>query len=117
MDRVIQKELREKKGKVFFKYFIKQDEVILGSAILRDRKGEMTILSLQVEPEFRGKGVATELLNKIISDYSTTDLYIRPRPYKDKPVDRDKLRNFYAKMGFVELGEEGKMVKLHRAGS
>jgi len=58
---------------------------------------------LEVEPEFRGKGIGKMLLGKTLdyADENHTPVFTRPLPFGEEPfVPRDELIDFYCRHGF-----------------
>lgn len=90
------------------RYDIHQGSRNVASAVVRPnpRKelGGMTLSDLLVRKEHRGEGLGRQLLQHVTSEHE--GLFLRPRPYKDRPLAEDKLRSFYASEGFQPHGKE-----------
>lgn len=66
------------------------------------------ITALYVAPQFRRKGLATQLVNRVKA-IRRTPLYLRVSPYKDEPLPEEKLIAFYQKMGFQPVQNMNKV--------
>ena len=78
--------------------------VILGFAALFDNRKYYFIDNLYVRPEHRNEGVAKELIQEIVSDYSDKPIKcIANNPYALK---------IFHNLGFTEDGSNGKYKKL-----
>ncbi len=78
----------------------KDKENVVGFIRLKINTGEIQLLSLYVLPEYSGKGIGTSLW--------VESLRLLPR---DKPVTTEfaiytRAKDFYEKMGFVDMDEE-----------
>jgi GNAT superfamily N-acetyltransferase len=101
---------KTKYNRYIWKYYLTNEKRIIGSIKVKYKERELTLLNLNIEPEHRGKGLAKALLQIVIDKHgSKEELYIKPNPYKDQPVSRDKLEKFYQSFGFNAFGSEGKM--------
>lgn len=69
-------------------------------ATTRPFRGGRIVENLFVPESFRKEGLATQLLANIEKD-ADTELWILPDPYADRPVEKEKLKKFYRKMGFA----------------
>jgi GNAT superfamily N-acetyltransferase len=63
------------------------------------RQNVTAISSLYVDPRYRGKGLAKKLLDIAKSKHS--NLVLRAKPFKDKPLNTDALKGLYGKHGFM----------------
>lgn len=61
------------------------------------------INNLWVAGEYRGDGVATELLQLCIEEFYGQDLYLMVRAYNEHPMSDQELVDFYEKYGFEEI--------------
>ena len=80
-------------------------KIIALMTVRQENKNEITVSRLYVDASYQGKGIGTELLNKLPSQF--------PKIKKIRlQVDREnrKARKFYAKRGFKESGTEEKMI-------
>lgn len=69
------------------------------------RAGTREISHVFVPPADRGKRLATALMNFICqeADANRITLLMTVRPYDEGGPDEDRLKDWYAKFGFVEL--------------
>lgn len=58
------------------------------------------ISGLCVRSDHRGKGLASELMRRIESDFEGQVLRGRARPYKDEPMETEELLEMYGAWGF-----------------
>ncbi len=100
--------------KQFWKYYIILQNEVIGSVKLKFKGSELTILSLNIHPEFRGRKLSKTLLNEVIKRHGHIDLYIKPRPYGLNSLSREKLYEYYKSFGFKDLDED---LKLKRKGT
>jgi len=82
----------------------------VGYALVKKVKGKVFLDGIYVLPAHRNKGIATYLLKTVLLNHQNADLFVIPKPYKDKSVRKEDLIEWYKRFGFEE-GEEGKMVK------
>jgi GNAT superfamily N-acetyltransferase/2'-5' RNA ligase len=78
--------------------------------LMRNFHGKDIFRKMQVDKEHRGKGVAKELLRRLMehADEEGIDtVYTRANPYNDEPLSREDLMKFYAKFGFEPSEQEG----------
>jgi GNAT superfamily N-acetyltransferase len=68
---------------------------------------EWYIQAVQVKPEFQGKGVASELLRRVVDKYKDKQMGLRAHPYGSKTLSREQLMKFYSKFGFIPTGKRG----------
>ena len=63
------------------------------------------ISSLIVDQSERGHGSATELMHILTTqaDESGLTLLVVVEPFDDEPIDGDRLRNWYERLGFIEI--------------
>ena len=71
----------------------------MGSDTLRE------LVRVQVDSEYRGKGVATALLNKVIEIYGIDDLLLTVVPLTNDGLNKEQLTKFYSKFGFERTRE------------
>jgi GNAT superfamily N-acetyltransferase len=69
--------------------------------------GVLWMTNLWVSEELRGKGVARALISRALKDWPGRTIYLTIRPYADKPVDFERLKAFYTKMGFIATDVPG----------
>lgn len=69
------------------------------------------VKSLYVDPKHRGKGVAKMLLDEVERKNKGKELRLRARPFRDKSVSADSLKEIYKKRGYVQYDEDNRMVK------
>lgn len=76
--------------------------------LMRGFHGKDIFRKMEVDPEHRGKGVAKELLQRLMDKADAdgiTTIYTRANPYNDEPLSQEDLMNFYAKFGFKPSDE------------
>jgi 2'-5' RNA ligase/GNAT superfamily N-acetyltransferase len=83
----------------------------VGYAVTRPvREGTGTQLnSLLVKPAHRGKGLASALVRAAIESHPDDDIWLRARPFGDKPQVVHRLEQMYRRHGF-ESTPDGRMV-------
>ena len=71
------------------------------------RKGTREITSLYTKEESRGKGKASQLLQKVCKEADNVGivLLIAPKPF-DNGLGQQELEDFYSRHGFVRINEE-----------
>ena len=75
----------------------------------RMRAGMREILSLEVPPEDRRQGLATQLMRRTMqeADEAGLVLLIHVKPYDENGiVDVDQLQSFYQRFGFARIQEQ-----------
>lgn len=92
---LLQKSINEN---LFFK--IEQNGIIIGFAICRflKTKNLLSIDKIGIHPDYRGKNLGTELINKIKQKYNTIRI--------DVVADNINAIKFYKKNGFIEIGKK-----------
>lgn len=107
----LEHEKKEKNKIPFDKFLITSNGEEVGSVLVKQKEFGLTVLSLKVSREHRGKGLAKLLLQTVCEYFNNNDLYIRANPFGDAPISREKLYVLYEKYGFKEFGEEKRMVR------
>jgi len=74
--------------------------------------GGVWLKGLKVDPEHRGQGYATKLLEHALEKYKDQQLSMRAKPYDDKPVDVEALKRFYQRYGFEVYDDENRMRRI-----
>jgi GNAT superfamily N-acetyltransferase len=82
-------------------------------------KREKAVVCFEIAPEFRGKGVATALLNRVVAD-AKTEGYIAVEGF---PVVRDERYEWdctgpmrlYEKVGFIEVARQADRIVMRKA--
>jgi 8-oxo-dGTP pyrophosphatase MutT (NUDIX family)/GNAT superfamily N-acetyltransferase len=70
------------------------------------------IKGMFVDPDHRGQGIARKLIQMKMEEAPGKKLRLRPKPFKDAPMDEDQLKSFYGSLGFKEYDKEGRMEKM-----
>lgn len=73
-------------------------------------EGGMWLKGMKVDPLHRGKGLARSLVEQALQKYPDQEFRLRARPYDDKALDVEKLKAFYARLGFKPYDDENRMV-------
>lgn len=109
----IREEIKQQQGTQYWKYTVHDSPAgVIGSVVVMPKKYGLTINDLQIDEQHRRKGLAKILLETIIDKHGKNDLFVRPRPYNDKPVSKEILTELYERYNFVQFGGEGRMVRL-----
>jgi GNAT superfamily N-acetyltransferase len=69
------------------------------------------VKSLYVDPKHRGKGVATLLMDEVERKNKGKELRLRARPFRDKSMSADELKEIYGRRGYVQYDDKNRMVK------
>jgi GNAT superfamily N-acetyltransferase len=69
------------------------------------------VKSLYVDPKHRGKGVAKMLLDEVERKNKGKELRLRARPFRDKSVSAEGLKEMYGRRGYVQYDDKNRMVK------
>jgi len=75
-----------------------------------DDGSHQAINAIFVAPEHRQRGLGSELMRRAIAANPDAELRLRARPFKDKPLDAESLKQFYGKQGFEKFDDENRMV-------
>lgn len=67
------------------------------------------LFELQVGKPHRGRGYARKLMHAVLGDFTDKPVWLHIDPFNDKPVGKEKLREFYMSLGFQ--GSDDGMVK------
>ncbi len=70
------------------------------------------IEALQIDPDYRRRGIARTLLNymlRLLGDWDKP-VYIKAAPYNDEPMNLEQLMKFYSSFGFEDLNDNGYML-------
>lgn len=81
--------------------------------LMEIEKNKFLVTRVSVPREHRGKGIGTELLNKVIkdADKECATLLIEPQPYADTTMTKKSLINYYKRFGFEYISEEDYMIR------
>ena len=74
------------------------ENVIAGAIWTRKLDGGVPILSVAVLPEFRGKGIATAMMEQFLVEAGAVSQEMQVDTYENEKVER-----FYEKFGFIKL--------------
>lgn len=86
-------------------YLLKQDGSIVCCVYLLGppSDGIGLITSVWTHPEFRGNGLASELLRLVLSDADDDNVQLWLKIEPDNLDDFDRLAEWYARLGFTEI--------------
>jgi GNAT superfamily N-acetyltransferase len=59
----------------------------------------------------RRTGLGTQLLDRVVHDWCTRDLYLSVEPYTDEPLDAPTLAQWYSSFGFEDTPVPGVMCR------
>jgi predicted GNAT family acetyltransferase/predicted double-glycine peptidase len=76
----------------------------VGYIRIRPGKRKVRIKSLYVAPKYRGKGLAHELLKRVIDENKDKEISLGVDPFKDKPMTVKNLKELYSSHGFESVG-------------
>ena len=74
------------------------ENVIAGAIWTRKLDGGVPILSLAILPEFRGKGIATAMIEQFLVEAGAVSQEMQVETYENEKVEK-----FYEKFGFIKL--------------
>lgn len=74
--------------------------------------GGVWIKGLKVDPEYRGRGYASQLLARALEKYQDQEISLRAKPYGDKPLNAEALKRFYKNYGFEAYDDEDRMRRM-----
>ncbi len=86
----------------------------IGKARLTDDGEKYVFRGMKVNKDHRGKGIATELLNRLMQhadDNGIGNIHTKADPEDDEPMNREELMKFYGKFGFKPEGDDGSMIR------
>lgn len=76
-------------------------ERVIGFLDVVHEAGAVVLRSIEIEPEFHGRGIGSELLRRVIADADHAGLPVKLRVLK---VNSGAMR-LYERLGFVQVGE------------
>jgi 8-oxo-dGTP pyrophosphatase MutT (NUDIX family)/GNAT superfamily N-acetyltransferase len=82
----------------------------VGHVTAGDKGDHVLIEQVNVQPEYRGKGIASRLLDNAINHFSGRELRLKPDPYgfpHPTSLNKDQLRSFYRSHGFEPAEDAG----------
>ncbi|MFQ6052336.1 MAG: GNAT family N-acetyltransferase [Candidatus Hydrothermarchaeota archaeon] len=79
--------------------------IFIGVARVREYEGEVAIDLINVNPNRRGEGIGTKLLEKIVNDYDNHLLTVTTFPY---------LEEWYEEFGFKKTYKKGNLIHMVR---
>lgn len=71
--------------------------------------GVLWLTNVYTHEEYRGKGLANDLLVYALQQWQHRDIYLKVQPYADSPIESRSLSEWYAKRGFVATDVPGVM--------
>jgi ribosomal protein S18 acetylase RimI-like enzyme len=81
-------------------------KVSISKALPKSMRGRVyEITKVRTEPEYRGRGLASDLMldTCLDADLAGKFLLVQVDPDDDSPVDRQGLAEFYSKFGFAPI--------------
>jgi ribosomal protein S18 acetylase RimI-like enzyme len=86
----------------YFKVLAK-DQIAGGLIVARQAPREYELARLFIDPDFQGQGIGTRAVEFLWEAYP-----LAKRWTLDTPAWNQRARHFYAKLGFVEIGQDRK---------
>ena len=77
---------------------------VVGDFYMHDRRGKyLTLTKIEIYPEYRNMGYATQVMNQIIDYANKKNLIIilTPEAYKSEGMSTNQLKNWYKSFGFI----------------
>ena len=81
----------------------------VGRLYLDSAPGEMLIVDIALLPEFRGRGIGTELVTGVLADAATHGAGVTVHVERDNPA-----RRWYLRLGFALIEDQGVYLLLRR---
>lgn len=81
----------------------------IATATIERMHGVLNLTNVWVHYEHRKKGYASAVLRAVIAEFGRETIWLRVYPYTDRPMDEERLANFYREFGFVADGGPGDM--------
>jgi GNAT superfamily N-acetyltransferase len=93
-------------------YFVNDGEgEVIAHVEVGERHGVIILTNVWVHHEHRRKGLATQLVERVIADYGDRDLYLHVRAYIDQPLDDEALIVWYTRFGFEPIADAPGMMR------
>jgi len=86
----------------YFKIML-ADRIVGGAIVFRKRPREYELGRIFVDPEFQNQGIGSEAFELLWQEYPLTKKWTL-----GTPAWNQRNRHFYAKLGFVEIGQDGR---------
>lgn len=106
------KEYKVKKIALYTSDFISVDESY-GRLLFVPYADGVMLYGINIKPELRGKGIGTDIINKLydISEEMNIPIYLIPYPddnfpTKDEKELVDRLKNYYSRIGFGPVSDD-----------
>jgi GNAT superfamily N-acetyltransferase len=80
-----------------------QGQIVGGFIVLRQRTREYELGRIFVEPDFQNQGLGTQAFEFLYKTYPLAKLWTL-----GTPAWNERTRHFYKKVGFVEVGDDGR---------
>ncbi len=80
-----------------------EDQIVGGLVISRKRAREYEVVRIFVDPDFQNQGIGTRAFEFLWGEYP-----LAKRWSLGTPAWNRRTRHFYKKVGFIELGEDGR---------
>jgi predicted GNAT family N-acyltransferase len=96
------------------KVIVEDDGDVVSSCLVRaNPSGKwMKVSRVRTRKQFRGKGYATQVLQKVIEVFGKTELRLSPHPDNTGGLEYEQLRAFYRRFGFCDVDGQKRMVRL-----
>lgn len=93
-------------------YICNSDKRVISRAYVRlpeDPKKPLFLFRLQTNKKYRGKGLATKLLKKILKDFKKQNIELGVHGHEE--MTTEELFNFYKKFGFERKKNTKRMIR------
>lgn len=89
---------------------LRERERSVARALVSTWEDGVIVYCVYVHPDFRRRGLARQLMRRVLDGYNLVTVYLQPEPWADRPMDAEALRSFYQSFGFADVkGRDGLM--------
>lgn len=92
----------------------KYDTIGYTDALLSKVDKKNILPTLEVKPEYQGKGIGKELMLRINEwvdkEIPNKEIFLRAQPFSNKKLTREQLMEFYSRYGFVPVNKPGDLM-------